>query len=154
MALIQQIEQEADQFTTFTIPTIGSSTVVGTATIATTELDGTTSSDSYGGYRIKNATTMNGTNLKDDNRKQNNLLESAIEILQSLAPEYQCHICHNQLTETHVVTDCQHRFCKRCVIDNFHACPRCNTSTSSAGGLIVRKDPQLDKIVSQIYTFT
>ena len=80
-------------------------------------------------------------------------LSSTLQSLQSLvSEEFECPICLQYCTDTHLNPDCNHRFCgiciKKCIRKCNHECPTCRERIPTYRQL--RRDGQFDRIVSLI----
>ena len=70
----------------------------------------------------------------------------------SLSEELQCPICFETMSNVHIITQCCHRFCQKCIMDSFscngYNCPVCRTKYTLRD---VRKDPLLGKFAMELF---
>eukprot|EP00466_Bigelowiella_natans_P014995 jgi/Bigna1/33410/e_gw1.2.209.1 len=71
----------------------------------------------------------------------------------TLNADLTCPVCLGILRDTMTVMNCLHRFCAECIELSLRMgrkeCPSCRTSCPSRRNL--RKDPQFDKLIAEIY---
>ena len=76
-------------------------------------------------------------------------LESIVE-----STSFECAICLETIKDAHVVPECQHKFCERCIKDSIRKCgkecPECRTPIITQRHL--RKDTKHDNLVSSFET--
>ena len=51
------------------------------------------------------------------NLNEKNEIESILHSLKALQWHFQCPLCSNELEQTHISTECLHRFCKECLLN-------------------------------------
>ena len=78
-------------------------------------------------------------------------LSSAIELLKGLVEEeFECAVCLDICTDSHVIPECLHRFCGVCIKESLrkcnNECPTCRAHVTTRRDL--RKDTKFDTIVS------
>ena len=70
----------------------------------------------------------------------------------SLLEELQCPICFETMSNVHIITQCCHRFCRKCIMESFRCsgnnCPVCRTKYELSD---VRKDPLLGKFAMEFF---
>ncbi|KAA0172148.1 hypothetical protein FNF28_00151 [Cafeteria roenbergensis] len=72
--------------------------------------------------------------------------------LGKLDDELRCPICRDVLKHTHVVMQCMHRFCRRCIeraVRASHCCPFCRESIPSRRS--TRPDKAFDGLIGMLY---
>ena len=88
------------------------------------------------------------TSIADNDGKE--VIARTLAALNTLATEYECPICLDALTDTHINPECRHRFCGDCIKESLrrcnNECPSCRVHIPTKRTM--RKDTQFDKIVS------
>ena len=66
--------------------------------------------------------------------------------------EFECPICLELCSDTHLSPDCGHRFCGKCIRESIrkcnHECPTCRVPMATHRSC--RRDPQFDRMVSKL----
>ena len=80
--------------------------------------------------------------------------EDAIQALKSLGQHFECPICLDTIEDTHIVPECQHRFCGGCIKESLrkcnNECPSCRVHVPTRRSL--RPDDVFDSLVSKCTT--
>ena len=89
----------------------------------------------------------------DQSRKTT--LHQAMHLMNTIVEDFECSICLEHLTNTHISPECLHRFCGDCIKESLrkcnNQCPSCRVHIPTKRTL--RKDKQFDNIVSDIFLY-
>eukprot|EP00554_Chaetoceros_debilis_P015202 CAMPEP_0194126882 /NCGR_PEP_ID=MMETSP0150-20130528/60225_1 /TAXON_ID=122233 /ORGANISM="Chaetoceros debilis, Strain MM31A-1" /LENGTH=951 /DNA_ID=CAMNT_0038820767 /DNA_START=160 /DNA_END=3012 /DNA_ORIENTATION=- len=85
--------------------------------------------------------------------EEENLLQRAHQQLEELQSVIKCSICLDTLEDSHVVPDCGHRFCKKCINESIrkgnNQCPECRQIIRTKRHL--REDRQSNEMISTFH---
>jgi len=129
-----------------------------------TSLLHTLSSTSLNSYTVMPTPThaVNQQGQASSSADDGKVIARTLAALNTLEIEYECPICLDALTDTHINPECLHRFCGDCIKESLrrcnNECPSCRVHIPTKRTM--RKDTQFDKIVSKcsvmclLYSFT
>lgn len=107
---------------------------------------------SVGGTQLTEIKNNYGSRAEDDwSDELKEYIAFTTKTLPGLSDDLQCPICFDTLFDVHVISQCCHRFCKRCITQSYeksgNTCPVCRTEFSIGN---VKKDPLLSKLALTI----
>jgi len=87
-----------------------------------------------------------------DHQSHKETLHQAMDLVNTIVEDFECSICLEHLTNTHISPECLHRFCGDCIKESLrkcnNECPSCRVRIPTKRTL--RKDTQFDNIVSDL----
>ncbi|GFH46431.1 hypothetical protein CTEN210_02905 [Chaetoceros tenuissimus] len=106
-----------------------------------------------GGSTLREIKSLSGRKAEDSwSPELKQYIDLHTKISPALSDDLQCPVCFDTMDDVHMIPNCCHRFCKKCITDSFHrngnTCPVCRVEYTLGE---LRKDPLLCKFAMLVH---